>query len=295
MSVCETTGGPSIAERRNGAFVDMLQTVQNEAEHHRLDLRFVGGVITDLVGPETSIGHIDFEGRHIWLDNTLPIRMMREKDHTAKDIDALALAGNKDTIALVKDAAREVNNGNRRRDVPSIPVSIEAAHAPGSKPWYKPQLVSFVEVDGQGRYFLTFDSIREEVDPETLAGWTYHVQNDGEELQFVGFNPYAHFQRYFERNPSGLKQKDKGGDKIANLAKLAHEFVSIGKDAQIDYYTMYKSWRQFNRRLLVEQPGTVAFKSRLLKLYWDTVGTALSHGSLPGFGWTANLADRFGR
>lgn len=161
MPVCERPG-LSLVRERNGAFVVMIQSVQEGADAENLDLRFVGGVISDLIGPETTLGRIDFANRELWLENTRPIELMRNGGDSVKDIDAFSLTTGMGVKSL-KAAVRGLNRRNRSLRVPPIPVSIESVHQVGTKPWYKPQLVSFIEVDDQGRYYLTFDSIREKL------------------------------------------------------------------------------------------------------------------------------------
>lgn len=96
------------------------------------------------------------------------------------------------------------------------------------------------------------------------------------------------------RETHRLPKKNRGSAKIANLARLARDFVDRGRAEGIDFYNLYRSWRRFNRQLLVDQPPSVARKARFLRWYWDHIGTALAHGRVPGFGWAAHFGDAFG-
>lgn len=287
MSAAQETGELSGLQLR-----EKVQTSEDELYRNTLlfivktasdldvDIRFVGGTITDLIGEETILA-VDEQEHTIFLEGNNPLHL-RRNDGTVKDIDLLSMCPDKDHVDEFKRRIK-----NREMDLKKLgftvpQISLNATYyqnAPDAvNPWPErkkwAQAVSSIDHDGTG-YSLNFGSIHVPVSDRSLERWNVEL-DDGTVLPM--FHPYIHVLRYYMRFAGGLKSKDRA--KVAHLFNFSTTVIksyvgSNGKDAYAEYYP---EWYQFIDQMCLNQYPGVSIKRDLSHLYWNTIGSEVAHG-----------------
>ncbi len=145
------------------------------------------------------------------------------------------------------------------------------------------QFVTAFETDTQKMPHLAFGVIDRAITPASIAPWKVDL---GYGVQITTFNPVAHTLCYFLRVPSGLKKKDKepfsdgtrSYSKISLLEGLALQTIDEGMLEGVDYADMHKEWFAYIETLLKRPDPLTKLKGIIMRIYWDTIGTEVSHG-----------------
>lgn len=277
--------------------IDVLSKAEEIFQRAGTDHRFVGGVITNLVGVNTSV-IINAEHRiAVFTSNKEP--SLIRSDRSVRDLDAIGFSPFPDSYREAMRLLREEAVRSRKQGLPYPPISIEPTYYsnwPGRNRLL--QLVSTIDVDEGGQYHLTFGKVDQVTPAETFAPWIVTI---GPELRLTSINPYGLPKRYCMRNASGIKRKDRavevvqdgiGFSKLDMLSKIADSIQKQSLAQGVDYQSLYETWDQFIDKLLHHPDPLTKAKAIATKVYWETVGTALSHGKgiLKPF---AGLGDRF--
>lgn len=287
---------PSEINPVDEAYIKAIETIEETCRIHGLNHRFVGGTLTDLLNPNTQ-AEIDIENRVVYLTDYNQPKMLRS-DGTVKDADLISFLVNQDGFNDGKLALKEKEREAKKEKQPFPHVSIEPIRSPMWPRNRVLQMVSGFETDGQGRLYLTFDHLVQEIDRRTIEPWTIELADNF--LSFTTLNPFAHALRYRMRVPSGVKRKDKEvkiengqvTSKMILLMTLGIQVLEEGKKHGIDYRELYDSWIDFIFAMRKDNTLSVAAKRAITQSYWDTVGTAFAHGRgilKP----LAELGDRF--
>ncbi|MBI3955310.1 hypothetical protein HY338_02600 [Candidatus Gottesmanbacteria bacterium] len=274
-------------------YLTVLSSIENYCVQNDLIHRFVGGTVTDLIGIQTTFD-IDVEERTIRLKNQNPPALQR-KDGTTKDVDLVILTPDHEAFTKAKRQFNFWMEQARSKNISFPMISVEAARYPDWPRRSKiKQFVTAYEVGTDGNFYLTYGDLRQKIEWNTLEDW-HIILEDGTFI--TTRNPYANALSFLLRVPSGLKGKDKatiGVDKhgeyskfnlVSNLAALVYE---AGKRIGIDYEQMYQKWVEYTTKLLLHPDLLTRAKGGITGLYWNTIGTRVSHGSL-----FESLADKF--
>ncbi len=271
-------------------YLEILSNIEQYFRQANLDHRIVGGTVTDFIGPNTSF-RIDPETRTVKLINPNGTTLTRP-DGTIKDIDVIIFSPNRYKF---EEAKRDVRAWGESNGQPLPNISIEAARYPDWPERNKlKQFVTAFEYDKEGNPFLAFGSTKQEIRQNSLAPWTMNI--DG--ISITILNPVAHALCYALRNPSGVKKKDKDriGDtkhnKMGVVGRFAHQVLIAGREKGVDYKENYRGWLDYIHALRNNPDPLTGAKSRIIKLYWDTVGTSVSHG-VGILHKLSTLSDRF--
>jgi len=216
---------------------DLMYVIGNVDQYCRaggLDHRFVGGTITDFIGPQTQFD-IDVHNKTVTLINPNKPALKRP-DETVKDIDMVVFTADrlKFLDAGWKFAQWAAMAKAEGRSFPRI--SIEAARYPD---WQKrnkwKQFVTAWEVDKNDVPHLAFGDVDQALNPASIEPWTVDLGNG---VRITTFNPVAHALCYSLRVPSGIKRKDReeiGKDangkpfsKISLIERLACQTIEQG-------------------------------------------------------------------
>lgn len=259
----------------------ILSTVETYCRENALEHRVVGGTLTDLLGPQTAF-EIEVENRTIRLKNHKEPSLTRGNG-TIKDLDLVLFTPNYQAFLRAKEQFRYWQNQAKAQNIPFPLISVEAARHPGWPERNKlKQFVTAFEVKEDGKLYLTFGNLEQEIAPETVDGWKIVLED---KTSLTTFHPYAHALAYLLRVPSGLKPKDRkviGTDQqgayskfdlISNLA--AHTFKA-GEQFGIDYWQIYQSWMDYTRELLLYPDLPTRIKGGITGFYWRTVGERIS-------------------
>ncbi len=283
---------PKIEEGKDW-YLTVLSSIENYCVQNDLIHRFVGGTVTDLIGIQTTFD-IDVEKRTIRLKNQNPPSLQR-KDGTTKDVDLVILTPDHEAFIKAKRQFNFWKEQARSKGIPFPMISVEATRYPDwPRRSHIKQFVTAYEVGTDGNFYLTYGDLKQQVEWNTLEGWHF-ILEDGTFI--TSRNPYANALSFLLRVPSGLKSKDKATigvdekgkynkfDLVSNLAALTYE---AGKQIGIDYELIYQEWVEYTKKLLLHPDLPTKFKRWITGLYWNTIGTRVSHGKL-----LESLADRF--
>lgn len=227
----------------------ILRMVEQYCRKHDLDHRFVGGTLTDSIGPQTKF-NIDVQSKEVTLINPEPLNPTRP-DKTVKDIDLVVFTPDETRFKRAREAFEDWRKRYIAQGI-SIPfISIEAAkHPDWSRRNPLTQFVTSFEKDQDGQPQLVFGSTKQAIDPESLEPWKVNLGNG---LRITTLNPVAHALCYALRVPSGVKKKDKAiiGDrescygqfnKMGLVGRLAAETRKAGQEQGLDYHGRHKGW-----------------------------------------------------
>lgn len=264
--------------------VDVLSKAEEILQTSRTDHRFVGGVITNPLTLATTV-FLDAPRRTVQFQSHKPHSLVRT-DGSIRDIDVIGFSRFTDSYEearrLLKEEAVKYKSQNR----PYPPISIEPTHYsnwPGRNRLL--QFVSTLDTDQQWRLHLTFGAIDQLTTHKTFEPW--QITFDGG-LKLTSINPYGLPKRYWMRNASGLKKKDLASEEITLgtsyskldiLYKIADTVRKQGLAQGEDYKKLYETWDQFIDTLINHPDPLTRAKAIVTKLYWNTIGTALAHGT----------------
>lgn len=266
-------------------YLQIISSVENYCRQNNLDHRFVGGTVTDLIGPQTTF-EIDILNRKISLFNTNTLSMIRS-DGSVKDMDLVVFTRNRKDFLRARKTfeLREAEAKAQNRPFPQ--VSVEAAY---QQNWPRrsrlKQFVSAFEFDQDGDISLAFGDTVQEIPVESIEPWTIDI--DGQ-TQITALNPVAHRTCYDLRVPSGMKPKDVA--KMPPIEKFAIEVIKEGLTKDIDYTEMYANWWAYVEKLQKQPDLLTKVKGKITGFWWKTLGTAATHGKGP-FGTLARLNNR---
>lgn len=277
-------------------YLEAILGVQNLCKLYDLDHRFVGGTLTDLINLRTK-ATFDFKERRMYLRDYNQPQMFRP-DGTIKDMDLISFRRNSQAFDDGKEALGEKEQGVKKQGLPFPHISIEPIRIPANPRSPVLQFVSGFETN-DGDLFLTFDHIRQKIDPRTVEPWRV-VLTDDFGVSFITLNPYAHALRYLMRVPSGMKRKDKevkeeNGQfysKMSPYVELALRFAEEAEVQDIDITELYAPWIEFIMKMRYDKALAIRVKRLATETYWDTIGTTLAHGR-GIFEPIAKLGDRF--
>lgn len=279
-------------------YVDVLSKAEEILVDSGTNHRFVGGAIANPIGIDTTVV-INAIQRTARIQSHGDLSLVRS-DGSIRDLDAIGFSRFKDSYADARKRLKEESRKAKAQGLPYPPISIEPTHYANYWPGRNRivQLVSTLDVDEAHRLHLTFGKIDQPTPWETMEPW--QVTFDGG-LQLTTLNLVGLPMRYQMRNPSGLKKKDlasigvrngKSFTKIDLLQKIASSVIEQGLTQGEDYEALYTTWRKFIDTLLNHPDCLTYYKAIVTRLYWNTVGTTLAHGTgilRP----VANLGDRF--
>lgn len=268
-------------------FVRIIRTVEQISNAGCLDHRFVGGVFSNLLNPNTTY-EIDPKTSTVVLKDFTRLLMLRP-DGTPADLDMISFCPDpkqtQESIGAFMSMIREADRNGK----PFPYISLEPTVYPSWKNRKRPlQLVTTFDVDAKGVTSLNYgglSTLSQPIKPESIEPWRV-IAGD---LRFTTLNPIALLYCYELRYPSGIKRKDKekpagqpnGKSKLELLGELAEAVQQTGLEAGIDYYGRYHEWRQYIGRLQHSHDPLIRAKAFITGTYWDTVGTSCSHGSIP--------------
>lgn len=279
-------------------YVDVMHMVERYCTEHVLNHRIVGGTLTNLIGPETGYV-VDPGNKRIKLIS--PNRpTLRRSDNTVKDMDVVAFTPDQDKLEAAKATFRTWAKEAKRAGIQFPNISIEGAWYPDGPNRNKlKQLVSAFAIDKLGQPHLVFGNIDQPIDPRSIDPWTVDTGYG----QITTLHPVAHDLCYRLRVPSGLKKKDReimgrdqNGKPYSKMTLLrnfaARTTLAEEKKLGINNTTgLFDSWLEYIDALHSSSDTLTRVKARITGLYWDTIGTQVSHGAGP-FGWLSTLSDR---
>lgn len=226
---------------------------------------------------------------------------MIRSDGTVKDFDLVAFCEYREVFEDAKQRLKVEEKAHKEKGEPFPNVSIEPtrfANWPKRKSVL--QFVSGIEVDENNNPYFTFDKLKQPVSWQSLAPWRI-VLTQHNDTSITTFDPFAHALRYCMRVPSGVKKKDRethteNGERFNKMSLLMRFGMMVEAQARQhgqDYrHDLYKPWFDFIRAMMHDPHLSVSIKRVITKNYWDTVGTAFSHG-VGIFKPLADLGDRF--
>lgn len=277
-------------------YIDVVARLEEVFGASGVEHRFVGGVIANPVNLHTIVS-VNLPQRTADFRNFSQLSLIRG-DNSVRDIDAIGFSTDQATYAEARARVKEEAGKAKTKGLPYPPVSIEATSYPG---WPRRnkllQFVSTLDVDEAGVLGLNFGEVNQPTPWETFEPW--HASFG--QLRIKSINPYGIYLRYFMRNASGLKKKDRepvefegeiGYSKVDLLTRISDQVQAQAGEFNMDYFAGYESWREFIRKLKEEPDPLTWSKAFATKLYWNTVGTAFAHGA-GIFKPLAHLGDRF--
>lgn len=281
-------------------YIRIINEIEKYCQESGLDHRFVGGTLTDLIGPQTEF-EIDIDRKRINLKNPNYPSLIRS-DGTSKDVDLAVFTPDKTKFEAAKQLFKEWGLKAREGGLQFPHISVEAAKHPNWQPRRNKfkQFVTVFEYDQEGNPYLTFGSIDQKINPDSLEPWTIEAEHG---IKISTFNPVAHTLCYALRVPSGVKKKDKeviGTDysgkpynKMGMIGRLAHEMLTTGREKGIDYKSeYYTDWINYIHTLSRKPDLLTKIKGMITGLYWDTIGTKVAHGA-GVFAKLSTLSNRF--
>lgn len=273
-------------------YVSYLNWITSEARFHNIPIVFVGGTVTDFIGPQTEFD-IDVRSKTIRLidpNKPSPTR----GNGTRKDIDAITFSDDPLKYQVFRETLSRFEKREEREGYPAPSISIEPARYEGKGwPERKPQtqMVTGWNVDENSVPYLMFEHIHHKIPVKSIERWTLVVPSEDEndpDLEIPMFNPVGHLLCYSLRVPSGVKKKDlaeKTDDngnnysKISLLENLAFQTIQAGilegEDCFDDYF---KGWFGYIEELTRSTELSIRIKKLVTGLYWSTVGTDMSQG-----------------
>lgn len=265
-----------------------------------VDLKIVGGSITSLLKPNTKYD-VDIERRTIRLINHNPFETQRSDD-TIPDIDCVASHPDTKTYKEFVRTVRQDLAIAKIKGFPVPPVTIEPDHYHGEEygwPDRKGRLQFVSSIDYySNQAHLQYDKIRIPVPNNTMETWRLFLSDDANYTDLPIFHPLAHGLRYSMRDANGPKLKDVkereiDGEmisKIGILSRMGDAVLVAGRERGIDYKDLdhFGMWYVFIDELQNNPDPIIRAKAWMAGLYWDTIGTFLSHAEKLQF-----LADKF--
>jgi len=275
-----------------------------------LEHRFVGGTLTDLLGPDTK-ADIDIKNRTVNLKNHLSPNLYRA-DSTVKDVDLICFCPPGNDIDNARSVLKVPSQESIDTGIPYPNVSIESVKKRRKDGLRFKQFVTTFEIDDKGELSLNFGKVHQSISWKSVEPWKV-VLEDG--TSFTILNPIAHALCYPLRLPSGVKKKDRvmktAGiltnhvsdddvreweqkyNKMSLVMKLATQVRQEGFKKGIDYMQdLYKDWIEYINKLHKHPDMLTHVKAGITRFYWDTMGEAVSHGKGP-FLIFSRLSDKF--
>lgn len=265
-------------------YKEMLSGIERYSQEQGLDARFVGGSLTDWIGPQTTFT-IDPLKRTIKLHNPKDSVLIRS-DGTVKDADLVCFTSDRSKFTDAKGVFKKWGLAAKRLGISYPYISMESArHSDWPKRQVWKQMVTAFEMDEQGTPRLAFGKVDQVIKPESLASWTVDL---GDGTTITTFNPIAHRLCYSLRCPSGVKKKDnemlgtlpsgEGYSKIGLLDNLAYQTLIAGYRLGIDYSVLFAEWNTYIEALSGKPDVLTRAKKTVIGLYWNTIGTDVAHG-----------------
>lgn len=271
--------------RGSNNFMQVIYDIEQYCQDNELDHRFVGGTLTDFIGPQTDY-LIDPKRKKVTLINPKEPSLMRSDD-TVKDVDLVIFTPDREKFERAKAVFEdwEVKAKEGGRFFPFI--SVEAARHPD---WPKrnklKQFVSAFEYDEEGKPHLVFGSTNRTINQDSLETWTVDTGNG---VEITTFHPLGHVLCYALRVPSGVKRKDKtilgskeagcgNFNKMGLLGRFAVKTVEAGRETGLDGREPFKEWVDYIHTLSRNPDPLTRVKRWVTGLYWNTIGTKVAHG-----------------
>ncbi|HYK09139.1 MAG TPA: hypothetical protein VEW42_06620 [Candidatus Eisenbacteria bacterium] len=259
---------------------EAITQVQKVGLQHGFTIVIVGGALTRLIGPKTTIKKIDTDKKIIYLEGAENPGVIRGEDgKTIVDIDAIAFSNENDPFSKevkeafyhLKKALRELQKSTK--DFPAISLEPVLYHPHFPKPNQLTQFVSSIESYHDHDYFFRLGTIKQDVQKKSLSFWTYSMGSDN----IVSLSPLAIQRRYAIRGFS-IKPKDK--DKMWNPQSPFVQFLTKFT-AKTDgvYEKCFTEWDEFSTRVTLSAIPSMRLKKGLWDAYWTTIGTYLAHGT----------------
>lgn len=264
---------------KGNSYVEILSAVGQYCQEHGLDHRFVGGTLTDLIGPQTEFG-IDIFKRTVTLKNPNDPTSERS-DGTVKDIDMVVFTPDQSKFLEARREFAEWGSRAKSQGLVFPTISLEAARYPH---WPRrnnlTQFVTAWEVDGKGIPHLAFGSIDETIKSASIEPWKIDL---GGGTQITTFNPVAHALCYSLRVPSGIKPKDmeiigRYDDSVIG-SPFSKMLLVEGLRNGVNYNDVFREWADYIEALSKGSDLMIRLKRIITGVYWNTVGTQISHGS----------------
>lgn len=266
-------------------YIQVISNIEQYCQEQGLDHRFVGGTLTDFIGPQTDYS-IDVKARKVILINPKEPSLIRS-DNTVKDIDLVVFTPDREKFerakAVFEDWERKAKEAGQHFPF----ISVEAARHPD---WPKrnilKQFVSAFEYDEEGKPHLAFGSTDQMINQDSLKPWQV---NTGTGVEITTFHPLGHILCYALRVPSGVKRKDKqvlGSNKsgygkfnkMSLLGKFAVRTMEVEREVELDGYGSFREWIDYIHTLSRNPDPLTRVKRWITGLYWDTIGTKVAHG-----------------
>lgn len=278
-------------------FMDTLRNVERYCAELCLDHRFVGGTLTDFIGPQTRF-EINVGERTVKLMDPNKNNLFR-LDGTVKDIDMVVFTPDRCKFLEARKQFAEWVTRARAQGIAFPKISVEAARHPDwpkRNPWK--QFVTAWEIDGDSIPHLVFGVVDTSIKPSSIEPWKVDI---GDGTQITTLNPIAHALCYRLRVPSGIKRKDKeqiGVDnrgvslsKIKLVNGLAFQVHIESERQEVNYSTIYKEWVDYIKGISRSSDFSIRMRRTFTGLYWDTIGTQVAHRS-GIFSRVPDLTDR---
>ncbi|MCL5784216.1 MAG: hypothetical protein M1142_02580 [Patescibacteria group bacterium] len=279
-------------------YVRVLNAIERYCSEEGLEHRFVGGTVTDWIGPQTEF-NIDVSKKRVTLKKPnvpVPVR----SDGSVKDIDLIVFNANEERMTRAREtfARWKVVYENSGVIIPQI--SIEAAKQPdGEKRSRIKQFVIAWEMDKKGAPHLVFGKVDQEIKRASIAPWKLDTGN-GTNLTIL--NPVGQALCYELRVPSGYKPKDleeigtyndwvirSPYSKIDLINNLANQTIEEGLRRGVDYNEIFREWRNYIHNVSHNVDTLTNIKRSIIGVYWKTIGTQVAHGKVLGL---AKFSDR---
>jgi hypothetical protein len=266
---------------------EAILQVQKIGLQHGFTIVIVGGALTRLIGPKTTIKKIDTDKNTLYLEGAENPGVIRGEDlpagkagvKTIVDIDAIAFSNENDPFSKeVKDAFYKLKNALRElqkstKDFPAISLEPVLYHPHFPKPNQLTQFVSSIESYHDHDYFFRLGTVKQDVQKASLAFWTYNMDSDS----IISLSPLAIQKRYAIRGFSiKPKDKDKMWSPHSPFVQFLTKFTAKTDGAYEKYFA---EWDEFATRVALSRIPSMRLKKGLWELYWITVGTYLAHGT----------------
>lgn len=266
----------------------LIRNVDRIAKFHQIDMRIVGGSITDLLSLSTKY-QIDPLNRKI-IFNNYPSHSDKRSDGSYKDIDAICFCPNINTIDEFRRDIKGLLSDYKKLNSSAIQFSVEPAFYHDNPGWGErnpyTQFVSSIDVYNNQPY-LQFGSIKQKVSWQSFEPWSVYLSDELDEPWITSLGPFPQALRYCMRMPSGVKDKDKKikvedgieHSKMSLLMRMAVDAKKAGRKVGIDYLSddYYGPWLSFIREMHNSQDINIRFKRWAGKTFWNTIGDKVSH------------------
>lgn len=265
-------------------YPEVINYIEDYCKSAKLDHRFVGGTVSDFIGPQTDY-RIDVKQRKVVLINPNQPSMIRS-DKTVKDIDIVVFTPDRQKYEEATQKFENLQISESKTGAAFPFISVEAArHAdwPPRNIWK--QFVSAFEYDSAVQPHLVFGVTDQRINPDSLQPWKIDI---GDGFEITTFHPLGHMLCYALRVPSGVKRKDKTVlgekefgtfNKMGLLGRLAVRTREEEAQAGLNGSQSFREWADYIRTLSRNPDMLTKVKSVVTRLYWDTIGTTVAHGS----------------